>query len=152
MTDPERVNPGALYGAAPYDYAVVSPPVPLVFAAGACPLDERGRVVAPGDVEAQTRQALDNLALVLADAGSSLERLLKTTVYVVASERAHLLRAWKVVEAYLAPARPPSTLLGVSLLGYAEQLVEIDAVALSSADRAQGRAAGRERGRAAGDG
>ncbi|MDQ3890355.1 MAG: RidA family protein [Actinomycetota bacterium] len=150
MKEPEPVNPRALYGAAPYDYAVVSPAAPLVFAAGACPLDEGGQVVAPGDFEAQTRQALDNLALVLAEAGSSLQRLLKTTVYVVASERSDLLRVWSVVEGYVAPARPPSTLLGVSLLGYAEQLVEIDAVALSSAER-EGRPTGSKRGRAAGD-
>jgi enamine deaminase RidA (YjgF/YER057c/UK114 family) len=40
------------------------------------------------------------------------------------------VRAWRVVEERLAPARPPSTLLGVAALGYPEQLVEIEAVAV----------------------
>ena len=41
--------------------------------------------------------------------------------------------AWRVVEESFAPARPPSTLLGVAALGYPGQLVEIEAVALASA-------------------
>jgi len=53
----------------------------------------------------------------------------KTTVYVVAAEREDLVRVWRVVAAALAPARPPSTLLGVSFLGYPEQLVEIEGIA-----------------------
>jgi len=67
---------------------------------------------------------------VLESAGSGFERVLKTTVYVVAEERADLVRTWEAVEEAFAPARPPSTLLGVALLGYPEQLVEIEAVAL----------------------
>lgn len=125
-----RVNPERLYGGAPYDYGVVAPPGALVFAAGACPLDTAGRVTAPGDLEEQTRQALDNLALVLADAGSGLEHVLKSTVYVVGTERGDLVRVWSVVAERFGAARPPSTLLGVSHLGYADQLVEIEAVAL----------------------
>ena len=38
-------------------------------------------------------------------------------------------RAWEVIAAGLAPHRPPSTLLGVSVLGYPDQLVEIDGIA-----------------------
>ena len=127
---PEPVNPPTLYSGTPYDYAAVAPEGGLVFTAGACPLDAHGEVVAPDDLEAQARQALDNLALVLTEAGSSLEQILKTTVYVVAGGRSDLLRVWSVVEARFGAARPPSTLLGVSLLGYSDQLVEIEAVAL----------------------
>jgi enamine deaminase RidA (YjgF/YER057c/UK114 family) len=35
-----------------------------------------------------------------------------------------------VVEEAFAPARPPSTLLGVAILGYPDQLVEIEAIAV----------------------
>jgi len=38
--------------------------------------------LAPGGVKAQTRQALQNLAGVLKDSGSSLEKVLKTTCYL----------------------------------------------------------------------
>jgi len=40
---------------------------------------------------------------------------------VVAGERSELVRVWNVIEEGLGAARPPSTLLGVSLLGYPEQ-------------------------------
>jgi enamine deaminase RidA (YjgF/YER057c/UK114 family) len=103
-----------------------------VFTAGACPLNTAGEVVAPGDFEAQASQALDNLEAVLRAAGSGLEQVLKTTVYVAGGDRSELVRVWDVVAERLRPARPPSTLLGVAFLGYPEQLVEIEAVASSS--------------------
>jgi enamine deaminase RidA (YjgF/YER057c/UK114 family) len=56
---------------------------------------------------------------------------LKTTVYVVAEERADLVRVWDVVSERLG--RAPCTLLGISLLGYPDQLVEIEAVAAEGA-------------------
>ncbi len=121
-----------LYPDPPYEYASIAPDARLVFTAGACPLNGEGKIVAPGDYEAQTRQAVDNLRLALEGAGSGFDRVLKTTVYVVATERAELVRVWGVVETAFAPARPPSTLLGVAFLGYPEQLVEIEAVALTT--------------------
>jgi len=117
----------------PYDYATVAPAGGLVFTAGACPLDAAGTVVAPGDLEAQARQALDNLEVTLSAAGSSLSDVLKTTVYVAASDRSELVRVWTVVEERFGAARPPSTLLGVHLLGFRDQLVEIEAVAVADA-------------------
>ena len=125
----------SLFPGAPYEYTAVAPEgARLVFAAGACPLDEAGGVVAPGDFEGQARAALDNLRTALEDAGSSFERVLKTTVYVASGDRADLVRVWGVVEAGFAPARPPSTLLGVAALGYEGQLVEVEAIALAGPD------------------
>lgn len=128
---PEIVRPEGL-AEAPYEYAAIAPEARLVFTAGACPLDPAGQVVAPGDVEAQTAQALDNLLVTLAAARSGPELVLKTTVYVVAAERTDLVRVWDLVAARFGRARPPSTLLGVAMLGYPDQLVEIEAIALSA--------------------
>lgn len=127
---PSLVSPPSLYPGAPYEYAAVAREGSLVFTAGACPLDMSGTVVAPGDHEGQARKAVENLAAALTAAGSSLRLVLKTTVYVVAEDRSELVRAWKVVEEAFGEHRPPSTLLGVAQLGYPEQLVEIEAVAL----------------------
>jgi len=125
----------SLFPGAPYEYTAVAPEgAKLVFAAGACPLDEAGGVVAPGDFEGQARAALDNLRTALEAAGSSLERVVKTTVYVASDDRADLVRVWGIVEAGFAAARPPSTLLGVAALGYEGQLVEVEAVALAGPD------------------
>jgi hypothetical protein len=57
----------------------------------------------------------------------SKESVLETTIYVVAREQADLVRIWDIVSGRLG--RMPSTLLGVSLLAYPDQLVEIEAVA-----------------------
>jgi enamine deaminase RidA (YjgF/YER057c/UK114 family) len=119
-----------LFRGTPYEYFAVARDVALVFTAGACPLDSEGRVVAVGDHEGQARQALENLRAALAEAGSDFEHALKTTVYVVAAERGELARVWNVVEDAFGRARPPSTLLGVALLGYPDQLVEIEAIAV----------------------
>ena len=117
----------SLYPDVPYEYAARGGG--LLFAAGACPLDADGRVV-EGGVEAQAHRAVDNLLAVLEGEGLTARSLLKTTVFVASSDRAELVQAWRVVEERLAPARPPSTLLGVAALGYPEQLVEIEAVAV----------------------
>jgi enamine deaminase RidA (YjgF/YER057c/UK114 family) len=114
----------SLYPDVPYEYAAAAGG--LVFTAGACPLDEEGKVVA-GGIEAQAHRALDNLLAVLEHRGA--REIVKTTVYVVAREQEELVRAWRVVEERLAPGRPPSTLVGVSVLGYTGQLFEIEAVA-----------------------
>jgi enamine deaminase RidA (YjgF/YER057c/UK114 family) len=119
---------GPLFAGVPYDYAAVAPAGAILFTAGACPLDEEGRVVAPGDYRAQARRALENLTAVLHLHGADMADLVRTTLYVVGS-RHQLVQVWEVVEAGLAPHRPPSTLLGVSALGYRDQLVEIDAIA-----------------------
>jgi len=100
-------------------------------AAGACPLNADGEIVALGDYDEQARVALQNLEAALAEAGSGLDRVLKSTVYVSSADRAQLVRVWSVIEEGFAPARPPSTLLGVAALGYDGQLVEIEAVALA---------------------
>lgn len=126
----KRINPLSLYRGVPYDYAVLAPAGGVVFTAGACPLDSDGEIVASGDLDAQTGKCLDNLEAVLTEAGSGFEQVLKTTVYVVADDRSELVRAWKVVEQRFGRARPPSTLLGLKLLGYPDQLVEIEAIAL----------------------
>jgi enamine deaminase RidA (YjgF/YER057c/UK114 family) len=116
-----------LYDGASYEYS--SAAHGLVFCAGACPLDADGAVVAPGDVEAQAHCAVDNLLAVLEARGCDAGAILKTTVYVATADRAELVRAVQIVEERLAPARPPSTLVGVSVLGYPDQLFEIEAIA-----------------------
>jgi enamine deaminase RidA (YjgF/YER057c/UK114 family) len=115
----------ALYPDVPYEYTASVGD--LIFTAGACPLDEQGRVVAPDDLETQAVRAADNLLEALREAGAGADDLVKTTIYVVGEERGDLVRAWDVVAERLG--RAPSTLLGVSLLGYPDQLVEIEAVA-----------------------
>ena len=113
----------------PYAYAAVVPPGALVFTAGACPLAADGTVTAHGDVTGQAAQAMDNLEAALAAAGSGLDRIVKSTVYVASSDRADLVAAWEVVRGRMGDHDAPSTLLGVTVLGWPGQLVEVEAVA-----------------------
>lgn len=119
-----------LSSVAEYAYAaIVAAGSRLVFAAGACPLDEDGTTVGTGDVRVQAAQALVNLRVSLRAAGASFDDIVRTTVYVASSDQRDLVAAWEVVRDALAPHDPPSTLLGVAALGYPNQLVEVDAAA-----------------------
>ena len=54
-------------------------------------------------------------------------------MYVASSDRADLVAAWEVVRAVFGDHDAPSTLLGVAVLGYPDQLVEVEAVAVTPA-------------------
>jgi enamine deaminase RidA (YjgF/YER057c/UK114 family) len=130
MTSVELIRSPDLTDSAPYAYAAVVPAGRIVHTAGACPLDEQGRVVSPGDVAAQAKQVMVNLTVALRAAGAELHDVAKSTVYVASSDRADLVAAWDVVRDAFGDHDAPSTLLGVAMLGYPDQLVEVEAVAV----------------------
>ena len=129
------IRSARLFPGAPYAYAAVADAAGLVFTAGACPLDEHGQVTAPGDIPAQARQALANLRTALDVSGAAITDVLKTTVFVASSDRADLVAAWNEVAAAFTGHDAPSTLVGVTVLGYPGQLVEIEAVAVAPGRR-----------------
>ncbi len=116
----------------PAPYAYASRAGKLVFTAGACPLNADGATVAPGDVAVQAEQVMANLRAALHAAGASLSDILKSTVYVATSDHADLVAAWDVVHRHFGEHDAPSTLLGVTVLGYPDQLVEVEVVAAVS--------------------
>jgi enamine deaminase RidA (YjgF/YER057c/UK114 family) len=87
--------------------------------------------VSPGDVAAQAQRVMANLAVALGAAGAGLTNVAKTTVYVASSSRTDLVTAWQVVRDAFGDHAAPSTLLGVTVLGYPGQLVEVEAVAVT---------------------
>lgn len=64
----------------PYSQAIVANG--WVFAAGQIPLDPRTGQVVPGDARVQTKRVLENLKAVLEAAGSSMDQVVKTTVFL----------------------------------------------------------------------
>lgn len=128
----ELVRSNRLFSGIPYAYAATAPEIGLIVTAGACPLDDQGRVVAPGDIAAQMRQALDNLRIALEESGAGMRDVLKTTIFVSTSSRDDLVVAWNEVAGGFGDHNPPSTLLGVSVLGFPDQLVEVEAIAVAS--------------------
>ncbi|MEV0996459.1 RidA family protein [Nonomuraea sp. NPDC050202] len=114
-----------------YAYAAtVDAPVRSIWVAGACPLDLDGKTVAVGDYAGQAHQVMRNLVTALDGAGASLTDVVKTTVYVASTRQADLVTAWEVYREYMGEHDVPSTLLGVTVLGYHDQLVEVEAVAV----------------------
>lgn len=119
----------------PYAYAASTTTAGrVVFTAGACPLDADGRTVAVGDVVGQTEQVMVNLRVALEDAGAGLADVLMTHVYVASTSREDLAAAWEVVRRQLGDHDAPGTLLGVTVLGWPDQLVEVEAVAVVPED------------------
>ena len=115
-----------------YTHVAVARGTHTVYTAGAVPLDSRGDLVGPNDLVAQTEQVIANLLEQLETGGAAAADVVKTTVYVVGADEA-LNTVWHVVQA--SPiASAPSTLLGVALLGYTGQLVEIEAIAVITLD------------------
>jgi 2-iminobutanoate/2-iminopropanoate deaminase len=114
------------FAGAPYNQAVKAQG--LVFCAGQVGLDPATGALVDGGVEAQARRAMQNLAAVLAAAGSSLDRVCKTTIFV-----ADLGDFGTVNEVYgsFFEADPParSTVEVAGLPGGAR--VEIEAIALA---------------------
>ncbi|MFD4536968.1 RidA family protein [Kitasatospora sp. NPDC058397] len=121
-----RLTPAVDYAYA----ALVEAPARSLWLAGACPLDAEGRTVAVGDYAGQAHQVMRNLITALEDASAGLTDVARTTVYVASADRADLVAVWDVYRAYMGEHDAPSTLLGVSVLGYRDQLVEVEAVAV----------------------
>jgi len=119
-----------LYSGTPYAYAAAAPAdARLIFLAGSCPLNPDGSTAAVGDYAGQTRQCIENLVVALRDAGASLTDVISTRVLVASTCQEDLGAAWAVVHETFGEHDVPSTLMGVTVLGYDDQLVEIEAVA-----------------------
>ena len=100
----------------------------FVFASGQVALDPATGNLVEGDVRRQTERVLQNLGAVLAAAGSSLERAVKTTVFLQSMGD---FAAMNEVYAGFFPANPPArATVEVAALPKGA-LVEIDVVALA---------------------
>lgn len=83
-----------------------------------------------GDVEAQAEKAMSNIAMLLEEAGSSLDDIVKVVVYI--TDPRFRETVYRVMGRWLAGVFPVSTGLVVSALARPEWLVEIDATAVVS--------------------
>jgi len=121
---PSGVAPGFGYS------HVVAATGRLIAISGQVALDESGRLVGPGDPEAQARQVFENLRRCLAAADATFADVVKLTVYVTDLATMTAVRA--VRDEYVDTTRPPaSSAVQVAGLVLPELLLEIDALAVS---------------------
>jgi len=109
----------------PYAQAVVAGG--LVFCSGQIPLDPATGQLVEGDVSAQTRRVMDNLAAVLSAAGSGLDRVVKTTIFLLDLNDFVAVNA--VYATYFSGVFPARATVQVSRLPR-DVRVEIDCVAV----------------------
>jgi enamine deaminase RidA (YjgF/YER057c/UK114 family) len=92
---------------------------------------DTSKSVGAGDVAAQAEQAMTNIDLLLREAGSAVQDIVKVTVYLV--DPRYREPVYRVMGRWLEGVYPVSTGLVVSALARPEWLVEIDAIAVRSA-------------------
>lgn len=100
----------------------------FVYTAGQIPLDPKTGSLVEGGIGAQTRQALENLKAVLHAAGSSLDRLVKATVFL--KNMGDFAAMNEVYAEYLGGGKPARSTVAVAELPRGA-LIEIDLVALA---------------------
>ena len=128
MSSRERkvvIAEGAPKAIGPYSVAIRTEN--LIFASGSLGVDPATGEFAVGGIEGQTRQALKNLGEVLKAGGSSLEQIVKTTVFMQDMSEFALMNA--VYAEFFPNESPARSTVEVAALPKAAA-VEIEAIAL----------------------
>jgi enamine deaminase RidA (YjgF/YER057c/UK114 family) len=116
-----------------YSHGMVAAGGELVVVAGQVAADRGGKLVGPGDVMAQTKQAFENVRAVLEAAGSSMREIVRFQTFLThAADIEGFMQARKEVFPRYFPdgVYPPNTILVVSRLVLPELLVEVEAMAV----------------------
>jgi 2-iminobutanoate/2-iminopropanoate deaminase len=102
----------------------------LLLVSGQTGIDEAGQLVAVGDFDAQAEQAFRNLARVLDAGGSSMERVVKVTIFLtdMASNFAKIV---ELRRKWFRPPYPADTIVEVRSLYLPEVEIEIEAIAVA---------------------
>jgi len=112
----------------PYSQAIAVRVGRMVFTSGQIPLDPRTGQVVEGGIEVQTKRVLDNLAAVLEAAGSGLDRVVKTTVFL--KDLNDFTAMNRIYETFFSTDPPARSTVQVARLPR-DVLVEIECTALA---------------------
>ncbi|MFD2470175.1 RidA family protein [Amycolatopsis silviterrae] len=127
------VNPWAWSAAMGYNQGeLVSGPVRTLYCSGQTAMSGEGEPQHAGDMGAQLALTLDNLEAVLAEAGMSLENLVRLNVYTTDVDL--LFQHYGALAARLGAAgvAPSTTMLGVTRLAIPALLVELEGTAVAA--------------------
>jgi 2-iminobutanoate/2-iminopropanoate deaminase len=99
----------------------------LVIVSGQAAMDEHGQLVGIGDFDAQAEQTFRNLARVLEAGGSSLDRVVKVTIFL--TDMSNFAKVVELRGKWFTPPYPADTIVEVSSLALPELEIEIEAIA-----------------------
>lgn len=99
-----------------------------IYISGQFSHNTEGEFVGVGDIEAQTRQTLENLDRVLAGFGVTKSNLAYVEVYLTNAPE-HFEPCMQLFKEYMGQHRPAGSCIGVTYLASPVQLIEISAVA-----------------------
>lgn len=101
----------------------------LIFVSGQAAIDDQGRVVGPGDFDAQAEQAFGNLRRVLEAAGSAMRKIIKVNIYL--TDMGNFPKIVNLRARHFSKPYPADTIVEVRSLALKELMIEIEAVALA---------------------
>lgn len=128
----EYLNPPELFPSLQYGFSqvVTATGRKTIYLSGQVGWDAQEQIVGPGDLRAQTWQALRNVETALAAAGATLDDVVSLRIYIVQEQLAQSKAISDGLKAFFRADRAPaSTWIGVTALANEEFLVEIEAVA-----------------------
>ncbi|WP_339160253.1 RidA family protein [Paenibacillus sp. FSL W8-0186] len=99
-----------------------------IYISGQFSHDMQSTLVGAGDIEAQTRQTLENLDRVLEGFGAAKSNLAYVEIYLT-NVKEHFEPCIQLFKQYMGQHRPAGSLIGVTSLAFPEQLIEISAIA-----------------------
>lgn len=100
----------------------------MLYLSGATGMDPQTGKVPGNDIESQTRQTWDNIKATLESLGSSLEKVVKSTVFL--TNIADFSAMNKVYAEYFPSDPPARSTVGVAALAREDLIVEIEVIAL----------------------
>src|SRR5947208_14497728 len=101
----------------------------FLFCSGQIPLDPNSGQIVPGDIAAQTRRVLDNIAAVLNAEGLTFDNVIKTTIFL--TDLADFQAVNEIYGSYFKQAPPARSTVQVSALPKGAK-VEIEAIAVAN--------------------
>ena len=111
----------------PYSQAIIVNG--MLYTAGQIPLDPKSMELVAGGIEEQTEQVMKNLAAILAEAGTSLQNVVKTTVFL--QDMGEFAAMNKVYEKHFGAHKPARSTVQAARLPR-DVKVEIEVIAATA--------------------
>ncbi|BAN50755.1 RidA family protein [Metapseudomonas resinovorans] len=127
----QSINPPSVFNTLQYGFsqAVVCEGGRLVHLSGQVGVDAQERLAGP-DLASQTRAALENIGLLLAEVGGNLSDVIMLRIYLVDTAKHDQMPIVEALKTFFPHSPPASSWVVVSALSEPEWLIEIEAQAV----------------------